>query len=472
MNNSPQDKWSKCLEIIRTRLGDACYETYFACSKAVSFAGGFLTISLPSHYYVEKYEEEFLWVISEALYKVFGPDIQLEYEFPQLPSDLTTSTRLRREVPSPEVTSAQIGASARKSATSRKEKDDDKAPVVKSGLNPALTFENYVVGDCNRLPFTIAETIAANPKNSTFNPFFLYGDVGVGKTHLMQAIGLRVKQLNPNAKVMFTSAKEFQTLYAQAVIKKETPYFIRWFTDMDVILFDDLQEIAHKTKTSNDALFPIFNHLHQNGRQLVFTCDRPPMELDGLTDRLIDRFKWGITERLERPDESLCRRIIDFKARRNGLELPDPVIEIIASARLSSVREIEGIVMGIMMKCITLNKPVSAQLARDVMGNYIKAPVKRTVNFDMIVEATAEFYGLTPDVIFSKSRVRDIADARMVIMYLTHKLTGLSSMAIGNKLGRKHSTVLHGISTIGSRLNVAPDLAAAVGNIESCLLAV
>ncbi len=237
---------------------------------------------------------------------------------------------------------------------------------------------------------------------------------------------------------------------------------------MDVLLIDDLQELSHKDGTAN-VLFPIFNHLHQNGKALVFTCDRPPMELDGIADRLIDRFKWGITERLPKPDFALKKKILEFKASKNGLSLPKDVIELIAEQSTGSVRELEGIVMGILTRSITLNSPITLQLAQEVMKHSIKKQEQKTINFDMIVEATAEFYRLNPDVIFSKSRVRDIADARQVIMYLCHKLTSLSSSAIGQKLNRRHATVLHGISAIADRLPFAKDLSVAVETIEEDL---
>ncbi len=237
---------------------------------------------------------------------------------------------------------------------------------------------------------------------------------------------------------------------------------------MDVLLIDDLQELSHKDGTAN-VLFPIFNHLHQNGKALVFTCDRPPMELDGIADRLIDRFKWGITEQLPKPDLALRKKILTFKASKNGLNLPSDVIDLIAESATNSVRELEGIVMGIYLRSIKLNVPITLQLAQEVMQHSVKKTEQKIINFDMIVEATADYYKLNPDVIFSKSRIRDIADARQVIMYLCHKLTSLSSSAIGQKLNRRHATVLHGISTITDRLPYTKELSLAIEKIEEDL---
>ena len=237
---------------------------------------------------------------------------------------------------------------------------------------------------------------------------------------------------------------------------------------MDVLLIDDLQELSHKGGTT-DALFAIFNHLHQNGKALIFTCDRPPMELDGIADRLIDRFKWGITERLNQPDVELKKKILEFKASKNGLELSKPVIDLIAESSTGSVRELEGIVMGILTRSIALNRPITLELAKEVMAHTVRPKAQKVINFDMIVEATAEFYNLNPDVIFSKSIVRDVADARHVIMYLSHKLTQLSSSSIGQKLNRSHTTVLHGINAVEDRLPILKELQEAVSSIEADL---
>lgn len=335
-------------------------------------------------------------------------------------------------------------------------------------LNPAMTFENYCQGESNKLPYTIAHYIAENPNKSDFNPFFLYGSVGVGKTHLIQAIGIRIKEKNPRARILFLPMRQFQNMYVNAVIKKEVPVFINWFQqNVDVLLLDDLQEIAGKEKTA-ETLFPIFNHMHHNGKQLVFTCDRPPVELDGVEDRLIDRFKWGVTEELPKPDYMLRRKILKYKAQKNGLDLSDEIIDCIASGATGSVRELEGIVMGILTRSITLNCPVTLELTKEVMRHTVKsAPSGKPVNFDMIVDATAEYFKLNPDVIFSKNRVRDIADARQIIMYLSHDLTGLSSTAIGAKLNRKHATVLHGITAVQDRIQYAKDVQEAVTAIKS-----
>ena len=458
-----QQKWDKFTDLIRANVGPQRFDTWFADAAPKAFDGKSLTISVPSHFFYEKYEDDFYGIISASIRKAFGTGIRLSYEINVIGND--DKSRVKLESPAQShVIQDKVGRQARRAVNPLEDNAASAEGEIDSQLNETLNFQNYCVGESNKLPFTIAEYIANNPKKTDFNPFFLYGDVGVGKTHLIQAIGIRIKERNPAAKVLFLPMRQFQYLLAGATVKKDIPGFINWFQQMDAILFDDLQELAFKDGTMK-VLFPIFNHLHHRGKTLVFTCDRPPVELDGISDRLIDRFKWGVTEKLPLPDVNLRRRILHYKSTKNGLELPGEVLDFIAENTAGSVRELEGIVMGILTRSITLNAPISLEMARSVMRNSVKVN-KKTLNFDMIVDATAEYYGLNPDVIFSKSRVREIADARMVAMYLGNKLTGLSLKAIGRKLNRTHTTVMHGIAAIRDRMPFARELSDAVAQIE------
>ncbi|MDE6811416.1 MAG: chromosomal replication initiator protein DnaA [Muribaculaceae bacterium] len=464
MTQELQDKWKACQKFILDNVGESRYNTWFAKTIALKLENDAIMLKVPSNFVVEKYEDDFLPLIHAALRKVFGRPLQIYYDL-QVLSEVANANMIVGE----SRRSKAVGGKMERQMIDDNNGRSGKEAAIDPQLNPVYNFENYCSGHSNLLAMTIAENIANNPRNNNFNPFFLYGDVGVGKTHLIQAIGIRVKEHNPDAKVLYTTAREFQHLYSQAAISKNIPKFINWFMQLDVLLLDDLQEIAGKVKTT-EALFPIFNHLHQNGRQLVFTCDRPPMELDGIADRLIDRFKWGLTERLPRPDAELRKKILKFKAVKNGLDLPEEVIDYIAANATNSVREIEGVVMGVLTRSINLNTPITIELAREVMKNSISLVEKKPINFDMIVECVAEYYNLNPDSVFSKNRMRDINDARQLIMYLSHKHTGLSSTVIGRKLNRQHGTVLHGISAIKERMSVIPELANAIEAIESELL--
>lgn len=465
MKDDFKDKWAKVVEIITDNIGEQRAKTWFGVARPVSFENNRLSLSLPSKFFVEKYDDEFYRILTTSMRKVFGNNVKLDYEIEIVKNDRDSVVKISGTQQSPAINNRfvqQLQAPSPIVAVNEKKPDFDPQ------LNEALTFENYCVGASNKLPFTIAEYIANNPGKNDFNPFFLYGDVGVGKTHLIQAIGIRVKESSPGARVSFVTLRQFQQLYQNAVIKKEVPYFIQWFQHMDVLLIDDLQELSHKSGTT-DALFAIFNHLHQNGKAIIFTCDRRPMELDGIADRLIDRFKWGITEELPAPDLDLKKKILEFKAKKNGLGLSGEVIDLIAESSTGSVRELEGIVMGILTRSIALNCPITPALAKEVMKHTVKPKDRKVINFDMIVEATAEHFNLNPDIIFSKSRVRDVADARQIVMYLSQKLTSLSSSAIGHKLNRSHTTVLHGIKAVEDRVNFTKDLQDSVAAIEADL---
>ena len=465
MKTDYKEQWRKVVEIITDNIGEQRAKTWFGVAEPLSYVDNRLSLKLPSEFFVEKYDHEFYSILTFAMHKVFGASVKLDYEIEIVKNDSDSKIKISGVKQSPAIKSRFVKSMQAPSPIITVE---EKKPDFDPQLNEALTFENYCVGESNKLPFTIAEYIANNPGKNDFNPFFLYGDVGVGKTHLIQAIGIRVKESRPGAKVSFVTLRQFQQLYQNAYIKKEIPYFIQWFQQMDVLLIDDLQELSHKSGTT-DALFAIFNHLHQNGKAIIFTCDRRPMELDGIADRLIDRFKWGITEELPKPDKELKKKILQFKASKNGLGLSDEVINLIADYSTGSVRELEGIVMGILTRSITLNCEITPKLAIEVMKHMVKQRPRKVINFDMIVEATAEYYNINPDVIFSKSRVRDVADARQIIMYLSQKLTNLSSSAIGQKLNRTHTTVLHGIQQVEDRVSFTKDLAPAVSAIEADL---
>ena len=459
--------WQSCCRFILDNIGETRFNTWFAKTRAISMEEDRITLQVPSQFFVEQYENNYLNLLHAAIRKVFGRPLQIFYEV-QILADHSGSKITLGESQASSVISSKIERSTASPVDPVTDQSVRGSHNFDSQLNPRYNFETYCTGHSNILAITIAKHIAENPRNNNFNPFFLYGDVGIGKTHLMQAIGIRIKEKNPQAKVLYTTARQFQHLYAQASIRKEVPKFINWFMQMDVLLLDDLQEIAGKVKTS-EALFPIFNHLHMNGRQLVFTCDRPPLELDGLADRLIDRFKWGVVERLPNPDADLRKKILADKALKNGLDFPAEVIDYIANNAIHSIREIEGIVNSILTRSITLNAPITLSLAREVMANTIKIEEKKPVNFEMIVEATAEYFKINPDALFSKNRMRDINDARQILMYLSHKHTGLSSTVIGRKLNRGHGTVLHGIAAITERLPLVPELAKAVEMIEGKL---
>ncbi len=456
-----EEKWNKSLAMIRSNVGEDRFKLWFSVAKPIRYENGQLELKLPTSFYVDLYESQFYDLFRAALYHGFGEQVKVVYEYNIVNND--NSSLIKQQSLEKSRTINNLVSRQIESSPIHEQKSD-----FDHQLNSSLNFENYCVGKSNQLAFTIAEHIANNPEKPEFNPYFLYGSVGVGKTHLIQAIGIRIKERHPSARVLFITMRQFQNLYQVSALSGKLPEFINWYQSMDCLLFDDLQEMSGSK--SAQALFPIFNHLHAHNKKLVFTCDRPPMELDGIADRLIDRFKWGITEPLPAPDLELRKQILHAKASRSGLDLSSDIIDLIAEQVTGSVRELEGVVMGLLTRCIKANMPLSVEMAREVISHTVKTPVRKSINFDMIVENTAEYFGLNPDAIFAKSRIRDIADARQMIMYLCSKHTGLSTPAIGAKLNREHSTVLHGISAVKDRIATNRETAQALQAIEAQLL--
>lgn len=443
--------WQNCLKLIRSQLSAEVFGVWFKDTVSLGFNNGKVTLGVPSEYFVMQYENRLYDVMRNALKQVYGPNVKIEYTFNIVDSDSDSAVTITNSTS--DAASLQM-----KSDNKSKIKSPDTAKQgvvyeeIEHHLVSSYTFENYCLGNSNQLPFTIAESIGNNPRKTDFNPFFLYGNTGVGKTHLIHAIGLRIKEKNPSLRVLYIRAHDFEEQYGISVRTGKINDFINFYQSIDALLIDDIQELSGKTGTQN-AFFPIFNYLHQKGTLLIMTSDRSPVDLDGIMDRLINRFKWGVTEMLPAPDLELRKNILRNKSVKNGLALPEDVIEVIANNVTDSVRELEGVVLSLIARAALVNQPITPQLASVVMQSMVKIS-KRTINFDMIVDTTAEQFNLDPDVIFSRSRVRDIADARQVIMYLAYKYTNLSSKTIGYKLSRSHVTVLHGIKTVENRLAI------------------
>lgn len=452
--------WQKCLEIIKDNIPAIAFDAWFKPAESKEYTDGVVTLAIPSDFFREQYEERFYPILRRAMQRVYGPKVKLQYVLCVVKDDPESEVRIKEG-------DRAILQPASKQVVKPNPFSEITYEDIDSQLNPTYNFENYCLGESNKLAYTIAESIGNSPTNNNFNPFFLYGSTGVGKTHLIQAIGVRVKEKMPNARVLYITSRIFENQYGTAVREKRVNDFINFYQSIDVLLIDDIQELSSKLGTQN-AFYPIFNDLHQKGKTLIMTSDRPPVELDGIMDRLINRFKWGVTAILPKPDLNLRKQILRQKSAKNGLSLPEDVISLIAENVTDSVRELEGVVISLITRATILNQPITTDLARIVIQYAVKTS-KKKINFDMIVEATAAYYNIDPDVIFTKNRVRDIADARQIIMYLSNKHTELSSTSIGYKLARTHATVLHGIKTVENRMVVEKSMSEAIDSIEQAL---
>ncbi|MCM1138794.1 MAG: chromosomal replication initiator protein DnaA [Duncaniella sp.] len=453
--------WEKCLGIIKDIIPAEQYEHWFSPLTFKHVNNGVLTIACPSEFFAEQLEERYFSVLGRTLVRVFGDKIRLVYEFPIVANDPSSVIRTGSAHPSPAV-KPRPGASA----------SPFKEPYVEeiaSQLNPEYTFENYCISNSNMVARSIGEAIANDPKLQTFNPLFVFGPCGVGKTHLIQAIGIRIKEHNPNARVLYITSRLFESQYTTAVLHSKINEFINFYQSIDTLIIDDIQDLIGKDKTQK-AFFHIFNHLKQNNKQIILSSDCAPAQMEGMEERLLSRFKWGMTAQLERPDYELRRDVLAQKANHDGLELPKDVMEFIASNVTDSIRELEGVVVSLLAHATFLNKEISVDLAKRVLSNAMKLN-KPTVNFEIITKQVSAFYNIEPDQIFTKSRKREVSDARQMVMFLAKKHTKMPLKAIGARLGRTHATVLYACRTIDERLPLEKKLQEDIAQIEQGMMA-
>ena len=421
MNPTAEDKWGHCLKHIQDELPDQAFKTWFAPLRFAGLDGQLLTLCAPSRYVCEFIEEHYLAPLHRAIAAEFGEGIRLQYSLKEEPK------------PTPDEPRAQ--------------EKPQQGPPGKQGpapLNPQLntsyTFDTFVEGRSNKLARSVALAIAERPGQVTFNPLFLYGPSGVGKTHLVNAIGVRIRELFPEMRVLFVSAHLFKTQYTDSIIRNK-------FNDL---IIDDIQELT--TAKTQQAFFHIFNHLQQNRRQLIITCDRPPVLFEGIEERMLTRFKWGMVAEIERPDIELRRDILFSKIKRDGLSIPDDVVQYIAQNVSDSVRDLEGIINSIMAYSVVYNCDVDLPLTARVVARCVNLE-KKELTLDDIVRKVCAHYGVKQRDLLSKSRRQGIVQARQLAMYLSHKYTDLSLSQIGRRIGdRDHSTVLHSCAQVERRV--------------------
>jgi chromosomal replication initiator protein len=342
--------------------------------------------------------------------------------------------------------------------------------AVPQDLNPQLdihkTFQSFIEGDSNKLPRTVGMSIAEHPGKSSFNPFFVFGPSGCGKTHLINAVGVRCKEMYPRKRVLYVSARLFQVQYTDAVRQNKVNDFIQFYQTIDVLIVDDVQEWATATRTL-DTFFHIFDHLFRLGKQIILASDRPPVDLQGVKDRLLTRFSCGLIAELEKPNVQLCIDILNAKCRRDGLKISDEVIRYVAETANGSVRDLEGVVNSLMAYSIVYNSNIDMRLAERVIKRAVKVD-NHPLTIDDILEKVCTHYNVNQQHVFSKSRKRDYVLVRQVSMYLAQKYTKMPASRIGQLIGgRDHSTVIHSCSTIEQRLKVDKAFSADLTSIEN-----
>lgn len=462
MESTHMQLWERCQQIFRDNIPAEQFDAWFKPVVSLSFEHNRLTVGVPSPFFVEQLEERYIKLIGSTLRRVYGDQVKLFYQFNQVGNEPSSAVSMSSSNPS--------AAVSRRPGMSANPFQPQVQPQIDSQLNPRYTFENYCGSMSNKIARSIGEAIGRNPKCKTFNPLFIFGPTGVGKTHLIQAIGIRLKETDPQARVLYVTARLFESQYTAAV--SATPSrineFISFYQSIDALIIDDIQDLIGKKPGTQNAFFHIFNHLQQNSKQIILSSDCCPAQMEGLEARLLSRFKWGMTAELERPDYTLRKEVLIQKAQQDGLSIPDDVLDYIAQNVTDSIRELEGIVVSLMAHATVLGQEVTLDLARNVIANAVKIS-RRQINFEMIAQAVSTFYDIEPDQLFTKSRKREISDARQMVMYLAKKHAKMPTTAIGLRISRTHATVIHACKNIEGRLAHESKLQADVAAIETAL---
>lgn len=454
-----ETQWEECLGIIRDNLqNEEAYGAFFASTHAGSYEDGKLTLLVPSHYVYERLEsEQYFDLLKKTLQRVYGPQVRLAYKIAVVKD--TKKEALKED------NTIKLNALNRPDATQQ-------AADFDSHLNPNCTLESFCAGKSNELVLSAGLTVSKKPGMNAFNPLFIFGASGVGKTHLAQGIGLRILAEHPDRRVLYVTAQQFKVQYTDAVRNNRLNDFLHFYQSIDVLVMDDIQEFAGKNLISTqNTFFHIFNHLHQLGKQLIMTCDRPPVELEDLVPRLLTRFKWGFIGEIERPDYELRKGILRSKCEKEGLTISEDVIEYIARNATDNVRDLEGVINSLLAHSIAFNRPIDQELTSRVMRMIVKIE-SRVITCENILNLVISTFGVDMKSINSKSRKKEIVQARQAAMHLCHQYTTQSVVRIGTIVGgRDHATVLSAFKKVEDMLETDPAFKAKYDAVEEQLKA-
>lgn len=464
MTENPNAVWEKSLLLIKENVSEQQFNTWFKPIVFEKFDTKTRTLLLqvPSPFVYEYLEENFIDLLGKVLTKNFGQGIRLSY---RVVTDKTNN--LAQILPSdPPAGISEKTARQARANQSPSPLDAARPQQIPSQLNPHHTFANYIEGASNKLPRSVGMSIAEHPNTTQFNPMFVYGPSGCGKTHLINAIGVRTKQMYPAKRVLYISARLFQVQYTNAVRNNTVNDFINFYQTIDMLIVDDIQEWASATKTQ-ETFFHIFNHLFMNGKRIILASDRPPVDLQGMSDRLLTRFSCGLIAELEKPNVELCMDILQNKIKRDGLHIPETVVRFIAQTANGSVRDLEGVINSLMAYSVVYNSNIDMRLAERVIKRAVKID-DNPLTIDDILDSVCNHFEVTIAAVNGRSRKREYVEARQVSMYLAQKYTKMPASRIGKLMGgRDHSTVIHSCSKVEKRLEVDKLFLDEIASIEN-----
>jgi len=452
MEVTAQSVWNNCLSFIKDNIQPQAYKTWFEPIVAVKLTENALSIQVPSKFFYEWLEEHYVKILKVSLTKELGETAKLVYVI-KMENTYGNKQPFTEKIPS-------SNRSALKSQDvdvplnnkSRELRNPFVIPGIRnvkieSQLNPNYTFENFLEGDSNRLARNAGLAVANKPGGTSFNPLLIFGGVGLGKTHLAHAIGVDIKDKYPEKTVLYISAEKFTQQYIDSVKKNNRNDFIHFYQIIDVLIIDDVQFLSGKSGTQ-DVFFHIFNHLHQNGKQVILTSDKAPVDMQDIEQRLLSRFKWGLSAELQSPDFETRVSILKNKLYRDGVEMPDEIVEYVAKHIKTNVRELEGAIISLIAQSSFNKKEITINLAKDVVEKFVKN-TKREVSIDYIQKVVSDYFQMDVSTLQSKTRKRHIVQARQLAMFFAKKFTKASLASIGSQIGKRdHATVLHACKTV------------------------
>lgn len=449
--------WKKCLDIIQDNVDEANFNKWFKPITPIKLADNALTIQVPTHMYYEWLEEHYIELLKATIKKELGPNGKLLYNVimekkqkNETPTTITLPANNRHAISNP-----PVQAPLDITSTNSKEIPNPfvlpglKKKYIQTNLIDSLNFENFIEGDCNRLARSAGWAIAKQPGETSFNPLFIYSDVGLGKTHLAHAIGIQTKINHPDKIVLYVNSDMFCQQYVESIRNNNINDFIYFYQMVDVLIIDDIEFLNGKTKMQ-EAFFQIFNHLHQKHKQIIITSDKSPIEISGFESRLLSRFKWGLTADLQIPDLETRIALLNNKLLNEGIEMSKEVIDYLALRVTSNVRELEGALIAILAQSSLNHKEITVDLAKQMVDKCVKGTAKE-ISIEYIQKIVCDCCGISVEQINTRTRKREIVQARQLSMYFAKKYTKLALSTIGSYCGNKdHATVLHACRVINN----------------------
>jgi len=500
--SSPTQVWDACLAIIHDNVPKRSYKTWFEPLRAVSLdeEEGLrkLTVQLPSRFYYEWLEEHYFGLLRKTVTKILGPGGRLFYDIvierDEGRDGGTGSSMHLPARPAPAAEPSRPGRQNTEGGNHRHGRDHDRradapyspdeprgprrGPItnpfaipgvqkvkVDSQLNPSYTFERFIEGDCNRLARSASWAISQHPGATSFNPFLIYGGVGLGKTHLIQAIGNYVREHHKHQTVLYVSSERFTTQFVQAIQNNRASDFSLFYRQVDLLVVDDVQFFGGKEKTQEE-FFHIFNALHQAGKQIILSADRPPRDINGIEERLLSRFQWGLSADVQPPELETRIAILQRKAEDDGIYVDGDVVEFVAHNVKSNIRELEGSLIRLLAHATLHGRDIDLELAREVLRDVIKE-TRVSLGVEQIQQIVCEYFGIEEDLVRARTRKREVVQARQVAMYFSKIFTKHSLKTIGLKFGgRDHSTVIHGVQSIENQIDTDPRFGEVIGELR------